>query len=402
MKMEQIIKVADRLGDVKEYYFSIKLKQLAEMRAAGVDIINMGIGSPDMSPDEEVIATLQEASSDSNNHAYQGYSGIPELRGAFAQWYKAHFDVELNADKEILPLIGSKEGIMHIAMTYLQQGDEVLLPNPGYPTYRSASNLTGATLRTYALSEANGWLPDLQKLEAEGLDKVKIIWVNYPNMPTGTKGNLAFFEALVKLARKYHFLIVNDNPYAFVLNDVPMSILSIPGAKEVALELNSLSKSHNMAGWRVGMLAGAAHYIQDVLRFKSNMDSGMFKPVQLAAAKALSLPQNWYDKLNEKYRLRRSLIFEIADSLGCTYQEDQVGLFVWARVPSGYESGYDLSDYILEQTGVFITPGGIFGSNGDGYIRFSLCNDRSVLKEARDRIKTIGAKEVSAQIDETK
>ncbi len=381
-----MIKVADRLGDVREYYFSIKLKQLAQMRKAGVDVINMGIGSPDMAPHDDVIAALNVASANMTNHGYQSYSGIPELRQAFAKWYATYFDVQLDADKEILPLIGSKEGIMHIAMTYLQAGDEVLLPNPGYPTYRSASKLTGATLRTYTLTAENAWLPDLNLLEKEGLTQVKLMWINYPHMPTGTKGNAVFFEKLIALAKKYNFLIVNDNPYAFVLNEEQLSILSIPGAKEVALELNSLSKSHNMAGWRVGMLAGAAHYIKNVLRFKSNMDSGMFKPAQLAAVKALSLPQKWYDDLNQEYRERRALVFELADILGCSYDENQVGLFVWAKVPEHYKNGYELSDKILEKTGVFITPGGVFGTGGDCYIRFSLCNKTAILREAKERV----------------
>ena len=381
-----MIKVADRLGDVREYYFSIKLKQLAQMRKAGVDVINMGIGSPDMAPHDDVIAALNVASANMTNHGYQSYSGIPELRQAFAKWYATYFDVQLDADKEILPLIGSKEGIMHIAMTYLQAGDEVLLPNPGYPTYRSASKLTGATLRTYTLTAENAWLPDLDLLEKEGLTQLKLMWINYPHMPTGTKGNAVFFEKLIALAKKYNFLIVNDNPYAFVLNEEQLSILSIPGAKEVALELNSLSKSHNMAGWRVGMLAGAAHYIKNVLRFKSNMDSGMFKPAQLAAVKALSLPQKWYDDLNQEYRERRALVFELADILGCSYDENQVGLFVWAKVPEHYKNGYELSDKILEKTGVFITPGGVFGTGGDCYIRFSLCNKTAILREAKERV----------------
>ena len=384
--MKQVIDVADRLGEVKEYYFSIKLKQLAEMRREGVNVINMGIGSPDMAPHKGVLDTLNQTSTDAGNHAYQSYSGIPELRRAFANWYSAYFGVKLNPDTEILPLIGSKEGIMHIAMTYLQEGDEVLLPNPGYPTYRSASKLTGARLRDYDLKEENNWLPDLDKLEAAGLDKVKIMWVNYPHMPTGSKGSATFFEKLIALAKKYHFLIVNDNPYAFVLNDEPMSILSIPGAKEVALELNSLSKSHNMAGWRVGMVAGDEHYIKNVLRFKSNMDSGMFKPVQLAAVKALSLSKEWYNHLNEQYRKRRKIIFELADIIGCSYDENQVGLFVWAKVPKAYKDGYSLSDEILDRTGVFITPGGVFGSAGNQYIRFSLCNDIKILEEAKIRI----------------
>ena len=379
------IKPASRLGEVKEYYFSQKLREIAAMRAEGKVILNLGVGSPDMAPAQEVIDELTKEIAKKENHAYQSYTGIPELREAFAHWYKQWFAVDLDANTEILPLIGSKEGIMHIAMTYLEAGDETLVPNPGYPTYRAVSTLTGATIREYKLEEDNDWLPDLDKLEREDLSRVKIMWINYPNMPTGVQATTTFFERLIALAKKHSFLIVNDNPYAFILNDKPQSILSIPGAKEVCLELNSLSKSHNMAGWRIGMLAGKSTYLQNILRFKSNMDSGMFKPIQLAAAKALQNPSSWYTELNAVYQKRRQYVFQLFDLLECTYSKNQTGLFVWAKVSDKYDSGYELSDQILNKANVFITPGGIFGSQGDKYVRIALCSEIAVFQEAIER-----------------
>lgn len=381
-----MFKPAQRLGAVQEYYFSKKLREIRQLNDQGKDIINLGIGSPDLPPAKEVIEELHHQSSFDQHHAYQSYSGIPELRNAFAKWYEGFYQVKLDAEKEILPLIGSKEGIMHISMTYLEAGDEVLVPNPGYPAYQAVANLTGATIQNYDLKAENNWQPDLEELADRDLSKVKIMWVNYPNMPTGTPADSRFFDALIRFAHEHHILLCNDNPYSFVLNDHPISLLKVDGAKEVALELNSLSKSHNMAGWRVGMMAGKEEYISTILRFKSNMDSGMFKPLQLAAAKALSLHQSWYDDLNAIYRKRREKIFLMLDVMRCEYDRNQVGMFVWAKIPDHYKSGYELSDEVLYNANVFITPGGIFGTNGNGYIRASLCNPEEILNEAIDRV----------------
>lgn len=384
--MIPIISTASRLGNVEEYYFSIKLKQIAQMRAEGKNVLNLGIGSPDLPPSEATVDALIASAKRKDTHAYQSYQGIPELRRAFADWYWEYFGVRLNPDKEILPLIGSKEGIMHISMSYLEAGDEVLVPNPGYPTYRSVSLLTGATVRDYDLVEEKNWQADLDALAKQDLSKVKIMWVNYPNMPTGAQVDPAYFKDLVAFANAHKILLVNDNPYTFILNENPMSLLSVPGAMEVALELNSLSKAHNMAGWRVGMLAGAAEYLEPVVRFKSNMDSGMFKPIQEAAVKALQNPPSWYTELNDIYRARRKEVFALLDLLECSYDPHQVGMFVWAKIPNYYPDGYALSDAILEATHVFITPGGIFGSQGNGYIRVSLCADAKIFQEANARI----------------
>jgi aspartate/methionine/tyrosine aminotransferase len=384
--MTPIISTASRLGNVEEYYFSTKLKQIAQMRAAGKNVLNLGIGSPDLPPSDATIAALTSSAKRSDTHAYQTYQGIPELRRAFADWYWTYFGTRLNPDKEILPLIGSKEGIMHISMSYLEAGDEVLVPNPGYPTYRSVSLLTGAKVRDYDLIEGKNWQADLDALAKEDLSKVKIMWVNYPNMPTGAQADLAYFKDLIAFAKTQQILIVNDNPYTFILNENPMSLLNLPGAMEVALELNSLSKAHNMAGWRVGMLAGAAAYLEPVVRFKSNMDSGMFKPIQEAAVQALQNPASWYTDLNDVYRARRREVFALLDLLECSYDPKQVGLFVWAKIPDYYPNGYALSDAILESTHVFITPGGIFGTQGEGYIRVSLCSEAQVFQEAYTRI----------------
>lgn len=381
-----IIKTAQRLDAIQEYYFSTKLKEIAAMNAAGKGVINLGIGSPDLPPSAETIETLAQTSQNPKNHAYQSYVGIPALREAFANWYQTYFGVTLNPVNEILPLIGSKEGIMHIAMTYLEPGTEALVPNPGYPTYRSASLLAGATLREYELSEQNNWLPNLQALSQQDLSKVRLMWINYPNMPTGAPATRSFFEELIQFGKQHNILIVNDNPYSFVLNENHLSILSIAGAKEVALELNSLSKSHNMAGWRIGMLAGKAEHLADVLRFKSNMDSGMFLPLQLAAVKALSNPPVWYAALNEIYRKRQQKVFELLQLLDCQFDATQTGMFVWAKIPTKYRDSYELSDEILYNKNVFLTPGGIFGSQGNAYIRISLCAEVSVFEEAIQRL----------------
>lgn len=387
-----MFKTASRLGQVKEYYFSRKLREIRAMNEAGKNVLNLGIGSPDLAPPSATLEALNQHSVNPQNHAYQSYSGLPELRAAFADWYKKYFHVDLDGETEVLPLIGSKEGIMHISMTYLEAGDSVLIPNPGYPAYRAVANLTGAKIIEYELSDATNWLPDLDKLAAEeDLSKVKIMWVNYPHMPTGTPADLGFFEQLIAFAKRHQILIVNDNPYSFILNDRPVSLLSIEGAKEVALELNSLSKSHNMAGWRIGMLAGKAEYLKDILRFKSNMDSGMFKATQLAAVQALASPSDWYAKNNAIYAKRRAKVFEMMDMLDCTYNEDQVGMFVWAKIPAHYQDCYQVSDEILREANVFITPGGIFGTQGERYIRTSLCSSVEVFEQAISRIKEVVA-----------
>ncbi|WP_420155366.1 aminotransferase class I/II-fold pyridoxal phosphate-dependent enzyme [Siphonobacter sp.] len=383
------IQPAQRLNLVQEYYFSTKLKEIAEMKSRGLDVINLGIGSPDLPPSPETIEALSNSAHNPKHHAYQSYVGLPALRQAFAGWYQTYFHVELNPANEILPLIGSKEGIMHIAMSYLEPGTIALVPNPGYPTYRAASLLTGAEVQDYELSAENGWLPDLKALAQTDLSRVRLMWVNYPHMPTGAQATPTLYEELVAFGKEHNILIVNDNPYSFVLNENYQSILSVPGAKEVALELNSLSKSHNMAGWRMGMLAGGAEHVSNVLRFKSNMDSGMFLPLQEAAIQALANPPSWYDDLNAIYRERQKKVFELLDLLDCTYDPQQTGMFVWARIPASYVDGYALSDEILYKANVFITPGGIFGSQGNGYIRISLCAEVEVFNASILRIRQI-------------
>ncbi|MEM9720667.1 MAG: aminotransferase class I/II-fold pyridoxal phosphate-dependent enzyme [Bacteroidota bacterium] len=380
------IPAANRLNQVEEYYFSTKLREIRRRVQEGQDIINLGIGSPDLSPAEDVLNTLVESALQPANHAYQPYKGIPELRESFANWYGKSFGVHLAPDSELLPLMGSKEGIMHISFAFLNPGDSVLVPDPGYPTYTSVARLLGAKIRHYPLCEENGWLPNLAQLETEGLAGVKMMWVNYPHMPTGTAANPELFDELIAFAQRHKILLVNDNPYSLVLNPSPMSILARYGAKGVALELNSLSKSHNMAGWRVGMVAGHSEYIDKVLRVKSNMDSGMFLPVQLAASKALLLEDSWHQARNDIYQARRKVARQILKNLGCTYQEDQVGMFLWARIPENTPSSAEFSDQILDSLSIFLTPGFIFGQQGEGYIRLSLCSKLERLREARDRI----------------
>ncbi len=387
------MKVAKRLEGIGEYYFSQKLREIDELNKQGRQIINLGIGSPDLPPHPDVIRTLAEESAKPNVHAYQSYKGSPVLRKAMAEWYKRWYDVELDADTEILPLIGSKEGIMHICMTYLDKGDEVLVPDPGYPTYRSAVKLAGGKCVDYKLKESNNYEPDFGKLEKKKLKKVKLMFVNYPQMPTGQLPSRELFERIVSFGKKHGILIVHDNPYSFILNEDPMSLLSMEGAKDCVVELNSLSKSHNMAGWRVGMLCGAKERIDEVLRFKSNMDSGMFLPVQLAAAKALSLGKEWQDDVNKVYNERREKVFELLNSLGCNYSKSQAGLFVWARIPLKYKDGYELSDDVLYNSNVFITPGGIFGEAGNKYVRVSLC---ATVEKFQESINRIGAKALVA------
>lgn len=385
MKMQ----VADRLSGVGEYYFSKKLREIDQMRAAGKDIISLGVGGPDQPPHPKVIARLAAEAAKPNTHAYQPYKGTAILRNAFARWYGRFYGVTLDPESEILPLIGSKEGIMHVCMTYLNSGDKVLIPNPGYPTYRSAATIAGGVCVDYLLREANGWMPDFDEIERQGLDGVKIMIVNFPHMPTGAAPREGLFRDLVAFARRNGILLLHDNPYSFIRNEHPESLLATEGAKDVALELNSLSKSHSMAGWRIGMLAGAKERIDEVIRFKSNMDSGMFYPMQAAAAEALDLDEEWYRDLNRIYREREVIGFELLDLMGCSYAKPQSGLFVWGRLPEGAGDCFEFSDKLLYGCGVFITPGGIFGSEGNNYIRISLCSPVEVLLRAKERIAAL-------------
>ncbi len=380
---------AKRLEGIGEYYFSQKLREIDAMNAAGKNVISLGIGSPDLPPHADVIKVLHDESAKTTTHAYQSYKGSPVLRNAIADWYKKWYNVKLNADTEILPLIGSKEGIMHICMTYLNEGDFVLIPNPGYPTYKSAATIAGAKCMEYNLTEENNWLPDFNEIENNlYVNRVKLMFVNYPHMPTGQLASYSMLNQLIIFAKKYNILIVHDNPYSFILNDEPVSLLSIEGAKDCVIELNSLSKSHNMAGWRIGMLCGAKEKIDEVLRFKSNMDSGMFLPLQLAAAKALTLEKEWHESINKVYRARREKVFELLDLLECKYSKNQAGMFVWAAIPANYKDGYELSDKVLYGSNVFITPGGIFGSAGNKYVRVSLCCKEENIDAAIARIKS--------------
>ncbi|MEQ9164969.1 MAG: aminotransferase class I/II-fold pyridoxal phosphate-dependent enzyme [Fulvivirga sp.] len=383
-----MITIADRITGVEEYYFSKKLREIAQLRAEGKDIINLGIGSPDLKPADSVIDKLKNTAEKDNVHGYQSYKGTPALRSAFAAWYKKYYQVDLNPETEILPLIGSKEGIIHISMTYLNPGDEVLVPNPGYPAYAASARLTGATCRYYTLSEEQGWLPDLEALEMTDLSKVKLMWVNYPNMPTGTSASTALFEQFKAFGERNEILICNDNPYSFILNDEPLSMLST-GLSDYILELNSLSKSHNMAGWRVGMIAASEQHINNILTFKSNMDSGMFLGIQEAAVEALNLGDDWYASVNKTYKERRAAVWQIMDTLDCSYDKDQVGMFVWAKIPESIADVDVMINEILYQADVFITPGFIFGDNGKRYIRISLCAPVETLEKALERIEHI-------------
>lgn len=384
------METAKRLDGIGEYYFSQKLREIDNMNKAGKNVINLGIGSPDLPPHPDVIKTLHEEALKPNQHAYQSYKGSPVLRNAVANWYRKWYNVELNADTEILPLIGSKEGIMHICMTYFENGDAVLIPNPGYPTYASAVKISGAEPLYYELKKENDYFPDFAAMEAlmEG-KKIKAMFVNYPQMPTGQLPSKDMFERLVAFAKEKDILLIHDNPYSFILNDNPVSLLGVQGAKDVVIELNSLSKSHNMAGWRVGMLVGAKERIDDVLKFKSNMDSGMFLPAQLAAAQALQLGKEWHDEVNIVYTKRREKVFELLRLLNCEFDTTQVGMFVWAAIPAGYTNGFAVSDKVLQEANVFITPGGIFGSAGDGFVRVSLCSTEQKFEEAINRVKKI-------------
>jgi aspartate/methionine/tyrosine aminotransferase len=384
------MQTSNRLEGIGEYYFSQKLREIEQLNKSGKQIINLGIGSPDLAPHPDVIKVLQETSAADNVHAYQSYKGVQVLRNAIAEFYQTWYGVTLDPESEVLPLIGSKEGIMHICMTYLNAGDQALIPNPGYPTYSSAVKLAGGEPVYYDLTLAGNWEPDLEALEKTDLSKVKLMWVNYPHMPTGQFPSVRFFEALIAFATRHQILICHDNPYSFILNETPQSLLSIKGAKEVVVELNSLSKSSNMAGWRVGMLVGKKERIEEVLRFKSNMDSGMYLPIQLAAAKALGLGKDWYDSINVIYKARREKVFELLDLLNCTYSQTQVGMFVWASIPSNYPDGFALSDKVLYDANVFITPGGIFGTGGIGFIRISLCAPVERFELAIERVINAG------------
>jgi LL-diaminopimelate aminotransferase len=381
------IELANRLNGIGEYYFSKKLTEIAELNKQGEPVINLGIGSPDLPPHPSVVETLATEATKSNVHAYQSYKGADALRKAFCDWYKKWYGVELNPATEILPLIGSKEGIMHICMTYLNEGDEALIPNPGYPTYRSAVQLAGGKCVEYNLKEENNWEIDFDELQKKDLSKVKLMWVNYPQMPTGQLPTRELFEKIVEFGKKNNILICHDNPYSFILNENPMSLLSVDGAKGVVIELNSLSKSHNMAGWRVGVICAAKERIDEILRFKSNMDSGMFLPLQLAAAKALTLDKDWYDEVNKVYKSRRNKAYELLDLLGCEYSKEQAGMFLWARIPSKNKDAYEISDEVLYKARVFITPGGIFGSEGNKYLRVSLCSPEEKFQASIERIK---------------
>jgi aspartate/methionine/tyrosine aminotransferase len=393
-----MITTANRLEGIGEYYFSRKLREIDGMNREGKQVINLGIGSPDLPPHPDVIRVLQESAARPDVHAYQSYKGSPVFRQAVADWYRDWYGVTLDPNTEILPLIGSKEGIMHVCMTYIDKGDLALVPDPGYPTYRSAVQLAGGRVADYRLREENNWFPDLEELDNmmadlskdPGNGKVRLMFVNYPHMPTGQLPEKDMLLQLLAFARRHGLLLVHDNPYSFILNDAPMSLLSLPGAMDTVLELNSLSKSHNMAGWRVGMLCGAQERIDEVLRFKSNMDSGMFLPVQLAAARALSLGQDWYDSVNAVYRERREVAFELLDLMECRYDRGQAGMFVWARIPDRYSDCHALSDEVLRDAAVFITPGGIFGSAGDRFVRISLCSPAERIGQALQRIKGIG------------
>ncbi len=379
-----MIQPAKRLGTVQEYYFSRKLREVRGLIADGKPIINMGIGSPDLQPPEKVIEAIQGSLNDSNAHKYQSYQGLPELRAAISTFYKNKFAVDSNPENEILPLMGSKEGIMHISMAFLNEGDKALIPNPGYPTYTSVTKLVGAEPLFYNLCDQNNWQPNFEELENQNLTDVKIMWINYPHMPTGTDATIETFKKLVTFGKKHNILIINDNPYSFILNDNPISILQVEGAKEIALELNSLSKTFNMAGWRVGMLLGNSAYINEVLKVKSNMDSGMFYGIQKGAIEALELSDNWFLEQNRIYKERRELIWQLADKLNTTYNKKSTGLFVWAKIPEDKKSE-EVTDSILYNKDVFITPGTVFGSQGEGYIRFSLCVSSEIIKEAISR-----------------
>lgn len=386
MTMATNIIPAHRVSQIQEYYFSKKLKEVGALNAKGFDIISLGIGGPDKAPDSEVVEVLCEDARSSDSHSYQPFTGLPELRRAYADWYLSHYGVKLNPDTEIQPLIGSKEAILHVSLTFLNPGDGVLVPNPGYPTYTSASKLAQAEIFNYDLTQDNGWYPDVDALEGLPLDRIKLMWINYPHMPTGAPASREVFEKIVDFGKRHNIVIAHDNPYSFILNEHPLSILQIPGAKEIALELNSLSKSHNMAGWRMGMIASNPDFISWFVKVKSNVDSGQFRPMMKAAVKALALPDSWYSGLNDTYSERRAIAEEIMTALGCSFDPAQRGLFLWGRIPDDVADVERFTDRILYDNRVFITPGFIFGSNGDRYVRISLCATPGKLREALKRI----------------
>jgi aspartate/methionine/tyrosine aminotransferase len=383
------ISPAERVSRVSEYYFSRKLKEIARMNAEGKRVISLGVGSPDMPPSEAVIQTLNSHAVAADEHGYQPYTGIPELRQAIADWYKRWYNVEADPQTEIQPLIGSKEGILHISMAFLNPGDGVLVPNPGYPTYTSVSRLVGAEILYYDLQEENGWQPDFEALDKLDLSGVKMMWLNYPNMPTGAPASMQLFEEAVSFGRRHGIVIVNDNPYSFILNENPLSILSVKGAKDVCIELNSFSKSHNMPGWRMAMLIINPLFVEWVLRVKSNVDSGQFKPMQYAAVEALNAGEEWYKSMNRIYGSRRHIAEEIMSTLGCVWDERQSGMFLWGRIPDSISNAEELADRILYKANVFITPGSLFGSRGKRYIRISLCCKNDIMEEALERIKKV-------------
>ena len=385
-----------RIGSVEEYYFSKKLKEVAEMNIAGKDVISLGVGSPDMPPSKDAIEKFCLETQKDDVHGYQSYSGIPALREGFAEWYNQWYGVNLDYRMEIQPLIGSKEGILHISMAFLNPGDGVLVPNPGYPTYTSVSKLVNADLIAYRLDEKNGWYPDFDALDRmvierqnEGKQAIKLMWTNYPNMPTGANASMELYERLVDFGRRHSIVICNDNPYSFILNEHPLSILSVPGAKDICIELNSMSKSHNMPGWRMAMLASNAQFIQWILKIKTNVDSGQFRPMQLAAVEALRAPKSWYDGMNSVYRGRRDIAGRIMHAMDCRYDENQVGMFLWGKIPDSERSSESLANKILYEANVFIIPGFIFGSAGERYVRISLCCKEEMLAEALNRIQRL-------------
>jgi LL-diaminopimelate aminotransferase len=380
-----MIKVADRLKKVEEYYFSKKLREVAFLKSQGKPIINLGIGSPDLEPPYKATMLLKDSLDDDGANKYQSYQGLPELREEIANFYKTRYKVSLSSQTEVLPLLGSKEGIMHISMAFLNKGDKVLVPNPGYPTYAAVTKLLEAKPVFYDLKDDNNWLPDFIALERLDLRKVKIMWVNYPHMPTGTNAPNKFYDEVIAFGKRHDILIVNDNPYSFVLNDKPRSIMRYKNAKDVCLELNSLSKTFNMAGWRVGMLVGSYDHVNAVLRVKSNMDSGMFYGIQKGAIEALKCSDMWFVSLNSVYQQRRELIWKLAEGLNCTYDRDATGLFIWAKLPPNIKSE-EFTDLVLKEHSIFITPGTVFGSNGEGYVRFSLCAPEDMIKEAIARV----------------
>ncbi len=390
-----IIETADRLKTTREYYFSVKLREVRQMITAGKDVINMAIGNPDMPPSKRTIDKLYESAQHPGQHGYQPYRSIPELRRAIADWYADVYQVDLDADTEILPLIGSKEGITHISLAFLNPGDTVLVPELGYPAYRAVTEMIGGRAVEYPMMENKGWQPDLQALEQLDLSDVKLMWLNYPNMPTGAPADQKLFKDLISFAREHKILLCHDNPYSLVLNESePLSLLAIAGAKEVSLELNSMSKSHNMAGWRIGWIAGSKPYLDAIIKIKSNVDSGMFKPIQLAAVEALSNPAEWHEERNQEYKQRREVVHKILESMQCSYDANQTGLFIWAKIPDQVSSSEKMSDYLLHQHHVFVAPGFIFGPKGNRYIRLSLCVNKETLQQVLDRLKDFDINEI--------